>query len=75
MNAIGEAAVRDLRFTVARHLQPSAKSIRISGSDTSTNFSMNDNLCSILKGGMVSRFKIDTENGLYTYKNDTCDTE
>lgn len=67
---------------MARHLQPSAKSIPISGSDTSTNFSINDNLCSNFEREYDFKIQISrliqgyyTDVGLYTYKNDACDTK
>lgn len=39
LKAVEAVELRDLKWTVARHLQPSEKSMHISCSDTSTSFS------------------------------------
>lgn len=40
LKAVEVVELRDFKWTVARHLQPSEKSMRTSSSDTSTSFSI-----------------------------------
>lgn len=47
LKAVEVVELRDLKWIVARHLQPSEKSMRTSCSDTSTSFSIPSNVITI----------------------------